>query len=71
MVQRLHAGRSDGGFTISVRIAYDGKEVGALRGALDAYKAAGVQHVLVAPEERGIEEYLGAVERVARCVEGL
>ena len=42
-----------------------------LDGIFDAYKAAGVQHVVVAPEERGIEEYLGAVERVARCVEGL
>jgi hypothetical protein len=27
--------------------------------------------VLVAPEERGLEEYLAAVERVARCTEGL
>ena len=38
---------------------------------LEAYKAAGIQHVLVAPEERGIEEYLAAVERVARCAEGV
>jgi len=71
MVQRLRAGRPDGAFTVSLRTAYDGKDVGSLRGRLDAYKAAGVQHVLVAPEERGIEEYLGAVERVARCAEGL
>ena len=71
MVQRLRAGRPDGGFTVSLRTAYDGKDAGALRGRLDAYKAAGVEHVLVAPEERGIEEYLGAVERVARCAEGL
>jgi len=71
MVQRLRAGRPDGGFTVSLRTAYDGKDADALRRRLDAYKAAGVEHVLVAPEERGIEEYLGAVERVARCAEGL
>ena len=47
------------------------QDSGALRGRLEAYKAAGVQHVLVAPEERGIEEYLAAVERVARCAEAM
>ena len=71
MVQRLRAGRPEGGFTISLRTSCDAKDVDALRGKLDAYKAAGVQHVLVAPEERGIDEYLAVVERVARSAEGL
>ena len=70
MVQRLRAGRPDAGFTVSVRSPYI-KDTAVLRALLDAYKAAGIQHVLIAPEERGIEEYLAAVERVARCVEGL
>jgi hypothetical protein len=42
-----------------------------LRARLEAYKAAGIGHVLVAPEERGLDEYLAAVERVARCAEGV
>ena len=67
IVQRLRASRPEPSFTISLRTAYDD----GLRGRLEAYKATGVQHVLVAPEERGIEEYLAAVERVARCAEGL
>jgi alkanesulfonate monooxygenase SsuD/methylene tetrahydromethanopterin reductase-like flavin-dependent oxidoreductase (luciferase family) len=67
MVQRLRAARPDSAFTISLRTAYDD----GLRDRLEAYKAAGVQHVLVAPEERGLEEYLAAVERVAHCAEGL
>jgi hypothetical protein len=71
MVQRLRAGRPDAAFTISLRTSDEGRDTGALRGRLEAYKAASVQHVLVAPEERGIEEYLAAVERVARCAEGL
>jgi hypothetical protein len=71
VVQRLRASRPDAAFTISLRAGYNGKDPGELRGRLDAYQAAGVQHVLVAPEERGIEEYLSAVEQVARCAEGL
>ena len=45
--------------------------MGAVRARLEAYKAAGIQHVLIAPEEREIDEYLAVVERVARCAEGL
>src|SRR6478752_8750157 len=71
MVQRLRAGRPDAAFTISLRTPDNGQDAGALRGKMEAYKAAGVQHVLVAPEERGLEEYLAAVERVARCAEGM
>jgi len=32
---------------------------------------AGIQHLLVAPEERELDVYLAAVERVARSAEGL
>jgi probable F420-dependent oxidoreductase len=71
MVKRLRAGRPDAEFAISLRTSDEGRDTGALRRRLEAYKAAGVQHVLVAPEERGIEEYLAAVERVARCAERL
>ena len=42
-----------------------------LRERLAAYKVAGIQHLLVAPEERELEEYLAAVERVARSAEGM
>ena len=71
MVQRLRTGRPDAAFTISLRTSDEGRDSGALRGRLETYKSAGVQHLLVAPEERGIEEYLAAVERVARCAEGI
>jgi hypothetical protein len=67
MVQRLRAQRPEETFIVSLRTTYDD----GLRGRLEAYKTAGVQHVLVAPEERGLDEYLAAVERVARCAEGL
>ncbi len=36
-----------------------------------AYGAAGVEHVLVEPAERALEDWLRAVERVARAAEGV
>lgn len=70
VVQRLRAVR-DAGFTISLRIGCSAAHVGALRGKLAAYQEAGVQHVLVVPEDRDIETYLATVEQVWRCWEGL
>jgi probable F420-dependent oxidoreductase len=71
MVQRLRAARPGPDFTISLRSSDEGRDSGALRDRLAAYKAAGIQHVLVAPEERDLDVYLAAVERVARSAEGL
>ena len=42
MVQRLRAERPDAVFTISLRTSDEGRDTGALRGRLEAYKAAGV-----------------------------
>jgi len=70
IVARLRASRPDAAFTVSVRAPYE-RDVDALRSRLEAYQAAGIQHVLIAPEERELDEYLAAVERVAKCVEGL
>jgi hypothetical protein len=70
MVQRLRAERPGQDFTVSLRAPYE-TDMGAVRARRDAYKAAGVQHVLLAPEEREIGDYLAAVEKVARCAEGL
>ena len=55
---------------MSVRAPYE-RDMGAVRARLEAYKSAGIEHVLLAPEERELDEYLAAVERVAKCVEGL
>lgn len=71
MVKRLRATRPEPSFTISLRTGFSGEDTAQLRSNLAAYKAAGVQHVLVAPEHRGVDEYLQAVERIARCAEGL
>ena len=71
VVQRLRAERPDAGFTISLRTGCGQEDVGELRGKLAAYQEAGVQHVLVAPEDRDIDTYMATVEQVWRGWEGL
>jgi probable F420-dependent oxidoreductase len=71
IVRRLREKRPEPGFTISLRYGWDGKDEGALRGRLADYGAAGVEHVLVEPSERALDDWLRAVARVARAAEGL
>src|SRR6267154_3006186 len=71
IVRRLREQRSDPGFTISLRYGWDGKDEGALSARLAAYGEAGVEHILVEPAERALDDWLRAVERVARATEGV
>jgi probable F420-dependent oxidoreductase len=69
IVRRLREQRPELEFTISLRYGWDGKDDGALAARLAAYGEAGVQHILVEPAERAIEDWLRAVDRIARAVE--
>lgn len=71
MVARLRALRPDPGFTISLRTSWDGQDAEALRSRLDAYAAAGIQHVMVEPTARELDDWLAAVERIARAGEAV
>jgi len=71
MVKRLRAERPDPAFMISLRIACNASNVDDTRGALAAYKEAGVQHVMAAPEDRDIDTYLKTVERFSKAGQGL
>jgi probable F420-dependent oxidoreductase len=70
IVKRLRAERSDAGFTVSLRAAWDGKDAGVLTARLDAYAAAGVEHVLIEPFDRELEDWLRSVERIAKAGAG-
>jgi probable F420-dependent oxidoreductase len=70
IVRRLRDKRPEPEFTISLRSGWDGKDEGELGARLAAYREAGVGHVLVEPAERALEDWLRAVERVARAAEG-
>ncbi len=69
IVRRLRALRPEPEFAISVRSGWDGKDEGALAARLAGYGEAGVGHVLVEPAERTLDDWLTAVERVARAAE--
>ena len=71
MVKRFRAERPDEGFTISLRINVNAGNVDDSRAALAAYEAAGVQHVMAAPEDRDIDTYLKTTERFWKAGEGL
>lgn len=71
VVKRLRAERPDPAFMISLRVSCNASNVDDTRGALAAYKAAGVQHVMAAPEDRDIDTYLKTVERFWKAAQGL
>jgi probable F420-dependent oxidoreductase len=71
IVRRLREQRPELEFTISLRYGWDGNDDGGLAARLSAYGEVGVQHILVEPAERALEDWLRAVERVARAAEGV
>jgi probable F420-dependent oxidoreductase len=71
IVRRLREQRPEPGFAISLRTSWDGKDDGELGARLAAYAAVGVGHVLVEPAERSLDDWLRAVERIARAAAGV
>ncbi|MBV8736625.1 MAG: TIGR03619 family F420-dependent LLM class oxidoreductase [Alphaproteobacteria bacterium] len=71
IVQRLRAARPEPEFAISVRNGWDGKDAAALAAQLAGFRDAGVGHVLVEPAERTLDDWLRAIERVARAAEAV
>jgi probable F420-dependent oxidoreductase len=67
IVQRLRAARPDN-FTISMRIQWNGKDQGELRDRLAAYELVGVQHVLVAPVNREVDDWDEVLEGAGRML---
>ncbi|HKS89517.1 MAG TPA: TIGR03619 family F420-dependent LLM class oxidoreductase [Stellaceae bacterium] len=70
-VERLRRERPEAGFAISLRYGWDGRDAAALRARLEGYAAVGVGHVLVEPAARELDDWLAAVEQIARGGEAL
>jgi probable F420-dependent oxidoreductase len=70
-VKRLRAKRPEPEFVISLRISASAANVSSMRDTLVIYRDAGIQHVLIAPEDRDLDAYLSTAEAVYRCGEGL
>jgi probable F420-dependent oxidoreductase len=71
MVKRLRAERPGADFTVSIRVSCNAQTVGGMRDALGAYRDAGIEHVMAAPEDRDIDTYLATTEAFRRAGEGL
>lgn len=67
VVSRLRRDRPEPGFTISVRCDWNGltSDPDTIRREIDAYRAAGVDHLMTVPVLRSLDEWLGSTERLA------
>ena len=68
LIKRLRGDRPDDDFTISIRWHWDGKDAGVLRAHVDAFAAVGVQHLLVGPVNRDVDDWDGVIEGVGRLI---
>jgi probable F420-dependent oxidoreductase len=66
IVARLRRARPEPEFTISMRTHWNGKDQGELRERLAAYEVAGIQHVMVHPLNRDIDDWDDVIEGVGR-----
>src|SRR5262249_31958730 len=71
IVRQLRARRPDPDFAVSLRHGWNGKDDAALGARLAAYAEAGIDHILVEPAERALDDWLRAVGWVARAAEGI
>ena len=70
IIRRLRAERPGDDFTISLRTHWNGKDFGELRDRVAAYEAAGVQHLLIAPVNREVDDWDAVIEGAGRLVGG-
>jgi probable F420-dependent oxidoreductase len=71
LVERLRASRRDDAFTISMRVPWDGNtmERDEIRAQFEAYGAAGVQHVVIAPERGYADSWLAGMRTLASALD--
>jgi probable F420-dependent oxidoreductase len=62
IVQRLRAERPGSEFTVSMRVHWNGRDPGVLQAAVDGFAEIGVQHVMVAPEDRNVDDWDSVID---------
>jgi probable F420-dependent oxidoreductase len=68
VVARLRRDRPEPEFTISMRVHWNGKDLGELRDRIAGYAEAGVQHVMVHPLNRDIDDWDAVIDGAGRVV---
>jgi probable F420-dependent oxidoreductase len=66
IVQRLRAERPEPEFVISVRVHWNGRDLGVLQAAVEGFADIGVQHIMVAPEDRNVDDWSGVLDGVGK-----
>ena len=66
VVARLRRDRPEPEFTISMRTHWDGRDQGELRARIAAYAEAGVQHVMIHPVDRNVDDWDAVIEGTGR-----
>ena len=70
VIKRLRAERPGPDFTISLRVEWNGRDRGVLADKIAAYQAVGVDHIMIAPENREVDDWDDVIEGVGRYVAG-
>src|SRR6266849_2260448 len=70
VVARLRRDRPEPEFTISIRSHWDGRDVGMMKERVAAYAGAGVQHIMVHPQDREIDDWNTVIEGVGKVAAG-
>jgi probable F420-dependent oxidoreductase len=68
IIRRLRAERPGPDFTVSMRVQWNGQDLGDLRDRVAAYEAVGVGHVMVAPEDRDVDDWDAVIEGAATLI---
>jgi probable F420-dependent oxidoreductase len=67
VVERIRAARPDEAFTISLRVGWDASRVSPdeIRVQRETYEAAGIQHLVVAPDRGDLDAWVSGMEVIA------
>ena len=70
VVERLRRDRPDPSFTISARTGWDpqGMDPGLIREERDAFETAGIQHMIAAPWQKDLDQWLRSMDLLAELV---
>jgi len=68
IVKRLRSERPEAEFTISMRTHWNGRGEAELRDRVAAFEAVGVQHIMIAPVDREVDDWDAVIEGAGRLV---
>jgi len=68
IVKWLREARPEKSFEMSMRVQWNGLDRGALRAMAESYAEIGVEHLLIAPEDRNVDDWDAVIEGVGALV---